>query len=564
MTPRLLLAALALTALSACRTTAPADAPAAPVSSTAGVDYATLQTYRFEEDVRPLLIARDVLASSATQTPGDPARYTLDAVLMAGPSGFVVPFDPEGSLLVRFVDDLPGDAAIPFPNLRRLAPAELEYLKRWIDDGVRDASGRPAFADAHDLLFAGVQGENHVAIVDAMSLRIVRRVYFADHGIPSAPYGPHHFTFEPDGSAWYASLVSAGVVAKLSLDLSLDPSDPAFLLGRTPAGAFATPGMLALDPTSSRLVVGRSTLSDPLASGFAVVDRQTMAVETIATPFNVPHAMALTPDGRFALTAELTGSQAVSRLAVYDTASGDLRLVPLPAQGTPRELIHFSILGPHMMAAMGMGGMDHAGMDHAGMDHAGMDPDAAMGEGYPYTVTLTSRSSDEVLFLSLAEDGTLTFVASAPAGDGPYHAHAGHDGRTLLIPDQRGDTVTLVDAQTRETVRSIALSAPAGPLSQPHSPAPGMHGDRFFVTSSNLDGAWTPPFLFAGPDGQPREAKAFGNLAAVSMDGTLLGTVQLGAYPSGLEPFILSHEHDASHDRSHDGMDHGSHDGMMP
>ena len=522
----LLLAALALS-VAACDTARVALDPADPTA----LDYDTVRSLDYDAYVRPLLAARNVLSATPGGT-GDPADYDLMDVVMAGPSGFVVPFDSEGSLMLRFVRDLPAGTAIPFPNLRSLEPDEQRYLARWIEAGARDGDTLP-FADATQLLFAGVQGENHVAVVDAETLRLIRRIDFDDLGLPSAPYGPHHFAFEPDGSAAYVSLVSAGVVAKVALDLSLDPSDPAFLLGRTAPGAFATPGMMSLDPSSDRMFVGRSTLSDPLANGFAVMNRRTMGLETIDTPFNVPHAMAATPDGRYAITAELTGTQSASRALVYDAETGDASLLVIPADGAPREFIHFSILGAHHMGG--------------GMHSGGMMP------SYPYTVTLTSRSTDEVLFLTLAEDGTLTMDGAAPAGDGPYHAHANHDGSRLLIPDQRGDTVSILDAGTRALLRTVE----AAPLSQPHSPAPAMDGSRFFVTSSNLNGAWTPDFLFT-QDGQAREAGAFGNLAAFSPSGELLGVVQLGRYPSGLEPVTLGDHSQMDHSQmDHSGMGHG-------
>ncbi|MGB3542699.1 YncE family protein [Rubrivirga sp.] len=533
MTRLLTLASLVLV-LAACDTTKSlADDGFDP----AGVDYDALDSFDYDTHVRPLLAARNVLAPTAGGT-GDPADYDLEDVVMAGPSGFVVPFDSQGSLMLRFVKDLPASTEIPFPNLRDLEDDEVRYLERWIEDGAKDGERIP-FADATNLLFAGVQAENHVAIIDAESLRLIRRIYFDDLGIPSAPYGPHHFTFEMDGSAAYVSLVSAGVVAKVSLDMSLDPSDPAFLLGRTEDGVFATPGMMSLDPSTSRMFVGRSTLSDPLANGFAILNRETMEVEVIDTPFNVPHAMAATPDGRYAITAELTGTQSASRAMVYDAESGDAALVVIPTDGEPREFIHFSILGAH-----------HMGGGHSGHSMA----------TYPYTVTLTSRSTDEVLFMTLAEDGTLSFDGAAPAGDGPYHAHANHDGSALLIPDQRGDAISILDADTRAMLRSVDEAAPAGPLSQPHSPAPAMDGSQFFVTSSNLNGAWTPDFLFNDPEtGEARGAEAFGNLAAFSPMGELLGVVQLGAYPSGLEPVMLM-----GSGMDHDGMDHGGmdHEGM--
>ncbi len=524
---RLLLPVALALSLAACTTTQTTAESSGPTA----LDYDAIQGFDYDATIRPLLAARNVLSPTPGGT-GDPADYDLMDVVMAGPSGFVVPFDSQGSLMLRLVRDLPATADIPFPNLRNLEPDEVRYLARWIEGGARDGDAVP-FADATELLFAGIQAENHVAILDAETLRIIRRVYFDDLGIPSAPYGPHHFAFEPDGSAAYVSLVSAGVVAKVSLDLTMDPSDPAFLLGRTEAGAFATPGMMSLDPSSGRMFVGRSTLSDPLANGFAVMDRRTMAVETIDTPFNVPHAMAATPDGRYAITAELTGTQAASRALVYDAETGDASILVIPADAGPREFIHFSILGAHHMGGM-----------HGGMDHGAM-------ASYPYTVTLTSRSTDEVLFMTLAEDGTLRLDGSAPAGDGPYHAHANHDGSRLLIPDQRGDTVSILDAETRATLHTATADA----LSQPHSPAPAMDGSRFFVTSSNLNGKWTPDFLFRN-DGADQGAEKFGNLAAFSPSGELLGVVQLGAYPSGLEPVMLP----GSDGMNHDGTDHGEMD----
>ena len=514
---------LGLLALAACSSQAPITPGEDTVPATGPVD--------FERVVRPVLA--DALGS-------DGASYA--AVMAAGPSGFVVPFDAEGSLLVRFAEDLPADASVPFPGLRQLDGAALATVKRWIEEGARPApDGMPGYGDATDLLMVGVQGENHVAILDADSHRLIRRVYLDDHGLPSRPYGPHHFAFEPDGSAWYASLVSAGVVVKLRLDLMMDPSDPAYVLGRTPDDAFVTPGMLALDASSNRIYVGRSTLSDPLASGFGVLDRESMAYEVVATPFNVPHAMTVTPDGRYALTAELTGDQSRSRIAVYDAQSEDLTLVDVPVgDGGAREFIHFSILGAHHM-----GGMDHSGMDHSGM------------ATYPYTATLTSRATNEVLFFELAEDGTLTMTDTRPAGEGPYHAHASHDGSALIIPDQRGNTVTILDAASREPVTVVANAGANGPLSQPHSPAPGFAGDKFFVTNSNLQGAWTPSFLFRS-DGAPGEAPDFGNVAVYDMDGTLLEVIQLGHYPSGVEPVrIPAMDHDQM---DHGEMDHGQMD----
>lgn len=542
------LAVFSLVALSACDSAVDPDCPTCSGFDPSTVDYDAVPSLDFETQVRPLLVARNVLSPAATAEPGQAAAYTLDALVMAGPSGFVVPFDADGSLLVRFVADLPDSSAIPFPNLRTLEADELRFVERWIEAGARATEGGAVpFADATDLLFACVQGENHVDILDAETMRIVRRVHFGDHGLASAPYGPHHVAFEPGGSAWYVSLISAGAVAKLSTSLTMDPSDPAYLLG---VARMTTPGMLALDGTSDRLYAGRSTLSDRSTEGFVIIDRSTMDVEPVETSFAIPHAMAITPDGKFVLTASLFPSvTGRSQVAVYNTATEDVTAQDVP--GGPHELIHFSVLGPHHGARPAGDHAGMAGMDHSAMGHDAADAPRAMHD-YPAVATLTSRTTDTVLFYSLEADGTLVFTESAPGGDGPWHAHVGHDGRTLLIPNRNGNTVTLLDAVTHLTTRTV--SAPAGPLSQPHSPAPDHTGERFFVTSSNLTGAWVPPYRFLGPAGTdgvraPLPAARFSNLAAFSMTGTLLETVQLGEYASGLEPFTVG-------EGGHGGMRH--------
>ena len=65
------------------------------------------------------------------------------------------------------------------------------------------------------------------------------------------------------------------------------------------------------------------------------------------------------------------------------------------------------------------------------------------------------------------------------------------------------------------------------------------------MTSSNLNGRWAPVVRLARPGRRRRASRAplpaarFGNVTAFSMDGTVLETIQLGAYPSGMEPFTV-------------------------
>lgn len=468
-----------------------------------GIDYDALASLDYDRHVAPLLAARDVFSATETTTPGDPADYAWDRVFDGAWGAAIVPFDSAGSDLIRFLADLPDGAALPYPNLRHLQPDERRYLGRWIEDGARGPEGEPAYHDAAHLLFACVQGDNYVAVIDAERRRVIRTVHLDDFGLPSAPYGPHHIVFSDDGSAWYVSLISAGALAKFRMDLSVDPSSPGYLLARTPLQAFTTPGMMALDAHAGRLYVGRSTLSAAGTPGLGVFDPETLApLDEFALPgYDVPHALALSADGRFVLTAPLIGRDALS----VDARTGDV-VGRVALGGANLELVHANLLA----------------------------------DGH--TATLTANAPDGtsgVRFLHLAADGALTAAGSAPTGPRAWHAHLDRDGRTLLVPNRAGHSVTLVDVPT-QAVTMTAQVAADGPLAMPHSPAP-THGGTFFVSSSNLQGTWAPPHRWLGPaDGQgvraPLPNEAFGNVTALDAEtGAVVAVIPLGRYPSGLE-----------------------------
>jgi len=496
------------------------------------VDYDQVASTDFGDYVQPLLAARNIFAASAGTTAGALSDYTWAAIFAGAGGETIVPFDEEGSFLVRFLEDLPADATLPFPNLRRLEADELRFVKRWIAAGARSDDGAVPYATAEHVLYAAEQaGEaNSVALIDMMSHRVIRRVYFDDLGVPAGTYGPHHMVFEPDGSAWYVSLVnggddSAGRVLKLSTDLTLDPGAPAYLLAQSPS--FRTPGMMAVNPNTNQLFVGRSTLSQTGTPGIGVFDRATMTlIEEVATPFDIPHALGITTDGAYVMTAALTGNQ----MATIRTSDYEFIMVPL--EGPARELIHFGVHPAQHAAAAG----EHAAHGSASSLHLA-------------EVTLTSRSTDEVLFMRLEEDGSLTVVGDPViVGDGPYHAHLGADGHTLLVPNQFGNSVSMVDVPTRTVTRTVENPS-GGPLARPHSPAPGMDGSVFFVTSSNWPpgATWEPTYRFlSGDPGDttrtPLPNEAFGNVSVFNAEtGALVKVIQVRAYPAGLEHPMVHH-----------------------
>jgi DNA-binding beta-propeller fold protein YncE len=498
------------------------------------INFDEVASLDYGDYVQPLLAARNVFSPTATDAEGDLDDYEWDdffgeahdhdgAHEEVTPGETIIPFDAEASFLIRFVEDLADDVAIPYPNLRTLQDDEVRYLKRWIEDGARNDDGDVPYADSEHLLYAAVQGANYVAIIDAERWQVIRNVYFDSLGLGSAPNGPHYMVFEPDRSAVYVSLINANTVVKISGDLSLDPTDPSYVLATSPA--FTTPGMMALDHERGRLYVGRSTASSTNTFGIGVFDPETMAeLEQFNPGFDIPHALGLTPDGLFLLTAPLTGDRAVSLCATDECPqgnAGDL-VSEVPVGGTA-ELVHFSVLP---------------------------------GEAPPYTATLTANpadsSPDEVLFFAVGADGALSLDgAVATGGERAWHAHLDRDGETVIVPNRASNSVSRIHVPSA-TAQVIENPSEEGPLAMPYSPGP-THAGAFFVSNSNLEGTWAPPYPFRDDDGEPLPNDAFGNVTCIDPDtGEVLKVILLGHYPSGLEHWHAGgHDHDA-HEGGHD------------
>src|SRR5690606_34402330 len=149
--------------------------------------------------------------------------------------------------------------------------------------------GNPATAPAPagaPLIYVVNQSGASVAVIDQQALALDTVIDLTTLGF-SANAKPHHIAVEPDGSAWYVSLIGDGRVLKFSRDNRL--------LGQV---AMETPGLLALDPVHDSLYVGRSmtAVNPPRSLGvihrtpFTLVDEQEVLVPR-------PHALVVTPDG---------------------------------------------------------------------------------------------------------------------------------------------------------------------------------------------------------------------------------------------------------------------------
>ncbi|MDH5590414.1 MAG: YncE family protein, partial [Gemmatimonadota bacterium] len=146
----------------------------------------------------------------------------------------------------------------------------------------------PRPARSQEYLYVASQEDVTVSVIDMDARALVATVDLKELGYsPTAK--AHHVAVEPDGSFWYVSLIADGKVLKF------DRSNR--LVGQVD---FETPGMLALDPGSDLLYVGRSMAAVNPPRRVGIVRRSTMEMEEIDVFFPRPHALAVDPvRGRF-------------------------------------------------------------------------------------------------------------------------------------------------------------------------------------------------------------------------------------------------------------------------
>ena len=497
---RPLYAALAVLALGACDTTRTVIDPEPPFDPST-VDYDTISSFDYEATVRPLLTARDVFAAAGETS--DAAAYAYDALLNSRWGEAIVPFDGDGSLLIRLArEPLADGVQSPYPNAADLEEDEVRYLQRWVEDGARGPSGTPAYADAQRLLYVCNQLAGRVAIVDVDRRRTIRHVYFEELGEP-ADAKPHHVVAEPDGSAWYVALIAGtdgGSVLKLSGSLALDPASDAYrLAGEQPptgSGTFEKPGMLALDTARRRLYAGRSFSASPTSNGIAqFTDLGALPFEEIATPPVHPHAVGVSPDGRYLFTAALEPTGNATEAYVYDTDTDDL-VQRLPVEGR-LAFVQYAV-----------------------------SPDGG-------TVVLTSQTGGALYVFDFA-DGRLALRSRVETGDQPWHPVFSPDGATVYVPNRLSNTVSFVDAASGAVTRTVGNGAGTAVLSQPHGAAVSDDGALLFVSSRNLmmsgDALYTPPVRFAD---DPMDMAS--NVAVIdTATGRMLSVIPQGRWASGL------------------------------
>ena len=342
----------------------------------------------------------------------------------------VIPFDAARSLMVELTTKLVGGPHPVELDREPLNDAEVALLSDWIDNGAPSATGEIPFADAQRLLYATNQSAAVISVIDMDSHQVIRTVDLQEHGFP-ANASPHHVAVEPDGSYWYVSAIAANRILKFDRENEL--------VGWTD---FIRPGLLALDPEGESLYTGRSmaAVSPPQAIG--VIRRSDMTLEEVDIFIPRPHALAVRPGAGTVFTASL----AVNQIASFDPADEAVELDEL-AGGRQHTLVGFAV-----------------------------SPDGRWMVG-------TAELTASVFVFDLDRAPDMTPVDTIAVNAAPWHPVFTPDGRWVYVGNNRGNTVNVIDMETRTLAKVIEGNG----LAQPHGAAVSPDGRFVYVSNRNLE-----------------------------------------------------------------------------
>lgn len=325
------------------------------------------------------------------------------------------------------------------------------------------------------------QNDASVSVIDAAGGAVVTTVDLRTLGF-SANAKPHAVLAEPDGSAWYVTLIGDGFVAKLDRE--------GHLLGKA---RMETPGMLALDPGRDRLYASRSMTAVSPPSSIGIIRRSDMRLlEELDVLVPRPHGIAADP---------ATGR-------VYVSGLGENRIATVDAEGRV-ELTE--VPGPL----------------HAYVTFA-LSPD---GRRLAASTQLTSR-----LLGFDVSTGAPRELGSAEVLPFGYQVAWSPDGRSVWLGNQRSGAVTEVDAGSWRVLGVVRDSA----FAEPHGVAVSPDGGTVYVSSHGLQTTPAAPTpadtMHGGMHAGEGAGRGHGTLTLIdARTGTVRRVISVGRFATAID-----------------------------
>lgn len=292
----------------------------------------------------------------------------------------------------------------------------------------------PRAAASTTQLYVPNQNDASVTVIDPASGTVLATVDLRTAGF-TANAKPHAVIAEPDGSAWYVTIMGDGWVAKF------DRANR--FIGKA---RMETPGMLALDPVHDRLYASRSMTAVSPPSSIGIIRRSDMALlEELDVILPRPHGIAVDP---------ATGR-------VYVSGLGDNRIATVTADGRVDLTDVPGPLHAFVTFALSRDGTRLAASTQLTHGIVGFD-------------------------VSTGTPRQLGIADVKPFG---YQIAWSPDGQSVWLGNQRSGAVTQVNALTWSVAGVITDSA----FAEPHGVAVSADGRTIYVSSHGIQtGAATP------------------------------------------------------------------------
>jgi DNA-binding beta-propeller fold protein YncE len=288
-----------------------------------------------------------------------------------------------------------------------------------------------------DALYVCNQAGATVSIIDPDSNAVVRTVDLTEKGF-SENAKPHHVVVEPDGSAWYVSLIGSNRVVKFNARNE-----------KMGTVAFPSPGMLSLHPSADRLYAGHTMSIPDVPSTVGVIQRSGMSlVQEVRVPFERPHGMKVSPTGEYAYSSSLSTNDVVA----IDTETSGVEAPVSFRAATKQRYVQFDI--------------------------------SADGQ----TAYVTGQEAGQVQILSLENPASPTLVDSVNVGAEPWHPQLSADGSTLYFGSKAINTVYAMS--TTPPYGLVRIEGRG--IAQPHGSALSPGGRFVYISNSNQNGTYTP------------------------------------------------------------------------
>ncbi len=331
-------------------------------------------------------------------------------------------------------------------------------------------------------LYVTNQGGASVSIIDQTRLSVDTVIDLTALGFtPNAR--PHHAVVERDGSFWYVTLIGDGRVLKF---------DSANRL--VAQVKMETPGLLALDPVHDSLYVGRSMTAVNPPRSLGVIKRSSFEmVEEQEIQIPRPHALAITPDGKWVHVASL----AENRFASLEIATGRVTLTTLPGTVT-RSMVQFTV-----------------------------SPDGKR-------LIVGGELSNTVLVFDLTKSAPFVPLAEIAVAGKPWDPVFSRDGKRAWFSLFADSAVAEVELSTRRIVRRFR-----GHMAQPYDMILRADGKYLFVVNQNIGGVKQGQSAhdnmpgMAGMSAPSGAAKGWLSVIDVRT-GKVVKELMLGVSPSGM------------------------------